>query len=725
MDEWEDVAYGAPAASSNDGWEDVAFGETIAPETPSLFSDPIGALTSADWWTTRPSGEKISAGQAIAGPALSALDMLTWGQGDEIAAGGNSILDALTGSDSTYSQNLATARGVQNSFHEAAPVASTALEIASSVKNPLLMASKVLQTPGYVAKVLQAGKEGAVAGGLFGFGEGEEGVENRLVNAAKSAGLGALLSGGATGVTQGVSNVLGSYGNRLADASEETLEKGLGLQYGDRSKGLNKVNLFVDDAGEVVPFDQLDDAVGIQAPVQQQIKVLKDSGIFDSAPDDVQALKIHITKEGSKVGKTLPAMVKQADKVIGKENILPAFKTTEKFLEGYRPETRAKLHAEFEGILNDYMTSPGSGLKRLAKFIDQFQNETDFNSTTPREITKLKRAMAFDMRKAAEKEFDAAVPAMAGAYARANEFVAASKSIGKMLNKPMARKSPEFGDFIKGGSLPMTVATGALSAPLGIGPAAMLVGGKLAGNAVKQYAEAAKPISTSKFYNSASGKLLSAAKKKESKGAGKAIVGSLATGQSPEAQPERQSKETSNPKIQPSSLKSGRDYIASKVNLAESKIPPYSERLAPKMNTKAKVERVEAQIDSDPIDSTIYEMESGRNPEARNKESSASGAFQLIKSTARNLGVNNVFDIEENYNGYLKLKEEAKALAKEPEDYYSIHYLGAPTFKKWKAGKSLTPTQEAQVEFLTEKLLPKFKRIYKSKLKTKTGMVEA
>jgi hypothetical protein len=141
---------------------------------------------------------------------------------------------------------------------------------------------------------------------------------------------------------------------------------------------------------------------------------------------------------------------------------------------------------------------------------------------------------------------------------------------------------------------------------------------------------------------------------------------------------------------------------------------------------KKKADRVafiEQQIDSDPIDAAIYQIESGRNPNAKNPTSSASGAFQLINKTAKKLGVTDVFDIAENYKGYLKLKEENQGVLKklgiDPNDaeaLYSLHYLGAPTFRKLINGQSLTEQQAAQVRYLESKVLPKFNKVYKSKL---------
>lgn len=145
-----------------------------------------------------------------------------------------------------------------------------------------------------------------------------------------------------------------------------------------------------------------------------------------------------------------------------------------------------------------------------------------------------------------------------------------------------------------------------------------------------------------------------------------------------------------------------------------------------------RVRYIESMIDQDPIDSTIYELESSRNPNAKNPKSTASGAFQHINATAKSLGIRDVFDIAENYKGYLKLKEENQEvisrLGLNPdsvENVYAVHNLGAPTFTKWVRGQSLTPKQQAQVKDLEKNILPKLRKIYeKVTNKKSTGLFE-
>jgi hypothetical protein len=137
------------------------------------------------------------------------------------------------------------------------------------------------------------------------------------------------------------------------------------------------------------------------------------------------------------------------------------------------------------------------------------------------------------------------------------------------------------------------------------------------------------------------------------------------------------------------------------------------------MNTLFKGENMDKtqvldEIKKDPIDHAIMLMESNGNPDAKNPTSSASGLFQLIKKTAGNLGVKDVFDPLQNYEGYKKLKAETiKATGRDDvATIYAGHYLGLGTLKKWLAGESLNQTQLKHVEDF-KKLLPRLERIYK------------
>lgn len=125
------------------------------------------------------------------------------------------------------------------------------------------------------------------------------------------------------------------------------------------------------------------------------------------------------------------------------------------------------------------------------------------------------------------------------------------------------------------------------------------------------------------------------------------------------------------------------------------------------------------EIKKDPVDHAIMLMESSGDPDAKNPESSASGLFQLVSKTAKSLGVKDVFDPQQNYEGYKKLKEDTirKFGADDVFTIYASHYLGEGVFRKFLNKEELSTDEQAQVDYLKTKLLPKLRDIYMGVLK--------
>ena len=182
-----------------------------------------------------------------------------------------------------------------------------------------------------------------------------------------------------------------------------------------------------------------------------------------------------------------------------------------------------------------------------------------------------------------------------------------------------------------------------------------------------------------------------------------------------------------------SSYKDPRLFLASAQGLSGGDLSLFDDagsdlfNIGDDMDDKPKdVAQVEALIDQDPIDAAIYQVESSRNPLAKNKNSTASGGFQLISKTAKALGVKDVFDLADNYQGYKKLREENEERFKtsDPLTIYAAHFLGAPLLDKWRKGKGLTKDEAAQVKELREKALPRFKEAYELIVSQKSGSIE-
>jgi hypothetical protein len=160
----------------------------FSPPVPSIWSDPIDALTSYDWWTTRPDGSK----SGLIGPVMAAGQGLTFGTMDEIAAGGNALLDRIFSGvplSEAYDQRLEQARGGLKEYQDSSPGQAFAIELLGAANMPIK--SKIAEKTGIGAKTVQAMKEGGTLGALYGYGSGEGGAAERAKMAAISGGIGA------------------------------------------------------------------------------------------------------------------------------------------------------------------------------------------------------------------------------------------------------------------------------------------------------------------------------------------------------------------------------------------------------------------------------------------------------------------------------------------------------------------------------------------------------
>lgn len=147
---------------------------------------------------------------------------------------------------------------------------------------------------------------------------------------------------------------------------------------------------------------------------------------------------------------------------------------------------------------------------------------------------------------------------------------------------------------------------------------------------------------------------------------------------------------------------------------------------------KRPVAEVEQEIDQDPYYSALYEAESSRNPKARPVDpktgkllSSAKGGFQFLDGTAKLVKLKDPDDLGEAFEKVKLLTEDhKKRFGDDPEFLYSAHYLGATVLNKVVNGKQLTRKEQQQVDYLKEKALPRFMKIY-SKVSKRNGQVEA
>jgi hypothetical protein len=139
-------------------------------------------------------------------------DAATFGFSDEIAAGLGS-LTGIGGESGQYDQNLAQ----QRQRDATGGMERFGGQLAGAVA-----------MPGAAAKsTLGAVRNGALAGGLYGFGSGEGSLENR----ASSAAMGGAVGGAAGGALRGVANTLGTRAAAKAIPSNDMIRKAAEAAY--------------------------------------------------------------------------------------------------------------------------------------------------------------------------------------------------------------------------------------------------------------------------------------------------------------------------------------------------------------------------------------------------------------------------------------------------------------------------------------------------------------
>ena len=133
-------------------------------------------------------------------------------------------------------------------------------------------------------------------------------------------------------------------------------------------------------------------------------------------------------------------------------------------------------------------------------------------------------------------------------------------------------------------------------------------------------------------------------------------------------------------------------------------------------------EEAMAEIKSNPFYYAVAMMESGCNPLAENKKSTAKGIFQLLRATRQALNVTDWRSPAQQLEAFKRMVKRNSYIfnTDDPEKLYAAHYLGEPTYKKVLEDLPLTEKQEAIVTEYIYKVAPRFKKIL-AKVMSKNG----
>ena len=151
-----------------------------------------------------------------------AADTLSFGLADEIAAGGDALLNPIFGTGQAgesivdrYNANLLAQRGTDESDADNRSGYRLAGQLAGGVagglglaKNGMSLTANAVERGANLARVSAASAgEGMILGGLQGFGSGEGGIQDRVRDAAVSSLVGGGIGMVAPGAVAGVSKV--------------------------------------------------------------------------------------------------------------------------------------------------------------------------------------------------------------------------------------------------------------------------------------------------------------------------------------------------------------------------------------------------------------------------------------------------------------------------------------------------------------------------------------
>lgn len=266
MDPWE--KYGKPKAESGPWTKRAVEPPTIAttadggrimrlPDGSLTFASPGMSTSNQDTIKKLMEGAtpvdastygNVSEGGQFGTAVRSGLQGMTFGFGDEIVAGGASLVGGQP-----YEAELARERARLERGRDANPATAIAAEIGGAIALPL---GGLKSTGKLGVDVLRGAATGAGLSGVYGFGASEGGAENRTRDAIASAIFGGALGGAIPLVGAGVQKIRQGRAN---NAAVKAAAKGAPTTDELRAAG-NAAYKAVDDAGVQIRPEAFDRA---------------------------------------------------------------------------------------------------------------------------------------------------------------------------------------------------------------------------------------------------------------------------------------------------------------------------------------------------------------------------------------------------------------------------------------------------------------------------------
>lgn len=160
-----------------------------------------------------------------------------------------------------YAPALEKERALQKEFEREHPVAAITGNIGGALANPFTRVVPVAKEASLGSKVISGALQGAGYGGIYGFNEGEGGLDNRLRSMRKGATTGAVVGGAVPVAIEGVKatgRVLADVVGQTSGAGGESLKRAYDAgtrnskTFTDAMRGKSSVYDVVDDVDNAV-----------------------------------------------------------------------------------------------------------------------------------------------------------------------------------------------------------------------------------------------------------------------------------------------------------------------------------------------------------------------------------------------------------------------------------------------------------------------------------------
>ncbi|CAB4136974.1 LT_GEWL domain containing protein [uncultured Caudovirales phage] len=450
------------------------------------------------------------------------------------------------------------------------------------------------------------------------------------------------------------------------DAANAFAQDALGVKPSAIAKNLERGAIYLDDAGKQVSAANATDFV---SKLEQRIGNIQKSDLFKELSNDPAKAYRQLSGSVDELNTAKTGMVQTIDDALTKMqqqwnmrvNLKPDWSYAEKYIKSGKGSAGNKtaLAKQLDDLKADWATKNGT-FEDLINFKGEVDTGRVFaNGPVDAASVKLREAVLKGVKESAEKTADAL--GKKGAFKAINSDIADRLAVKDFLGKKAARGGGALGRGLQGAAnvKSLLLAAGGGASGLGTPVAGMLT--------VKALADAF-PASASRAFSKvskATGRATNAASKAESAtNAVQRLISNPVTVSATQTKREtgRQQRRPQSQQEVPS--------VSPKVSRESTKTVREPQELSGGFRSLAEA-----------LAPAVIKVESGGKNDAVSPKGAA-GLMQLMPRTAKNLGVSDRFDPEQNVEGGIKLLAEELARFKSVPLALAAYNAGSPMVMK-------------------------------------------